>query len=133
MALAIIFVASFLLILAALLWARKRRGGEPGTAPGWAFRPPTGWLYLVVYVASFLIADSGGVHSTLQVLGALILVGTFLTSMVFVFRDRSERSERALWWVLATYLGGPIAYLVYVYQRRKRVGQEATEVVRAPG
>jgi len=53
--------------------------------------------------------------------------------MVFVFRDRRERSERALWWVLATYLGGPIAYLVYVYQRRKRVGQEATEVVRAPG
>ncbi len=69
-ALAISFVALILLILAALLWARKRRGGEPGTAPGWAFRPLTGWLYLIVYVASFLVADSGGVHSTLQVLGA---------------------------------------------------------------
>jgi hypothetical protein len=48
-------------------------------------------------------------------------VGTLLglVAAVITYRERREMGFPAIWWTLAVFVFGPLAYLVFVYKRRR--------------
>lgn len=87
---------------------------EQGTAPKpraratdeGLIRPRIAWAYFVVNLVLVL---------TLWPVAVLFA----LVAAVVTYRERRELGFPAIWWTLAVFFFGPLAFLVFVYKRRR--------------
>lgn len=77
-------------------------------APDWALEPVAAWAYLAIAV---VLAFTPAFALTF-VLG--------IVATVFVYVDRSAHGFPALWWTVAVFFFGPLAYLAFVYRRPRK-------------